>query len=165
MEKNLISITWDLLFQIINTIVLFVILGKILFKPVMKIIDEREKDIQESLALGERSKKEGLAFKKEYEEKINSAKSEGQEIIKQATLRADQKSDEIISNAKLEASRIKEKTAKDVEQERIKAMHEVKNDISNIALLAASKVIEKDIDKSKHEQLINNFIKEVGEAK
>ena len=127
MEKGLIQISWDLLFQIINTILLFVILSKVLFKPVMKIIDEREKDIQENLALGERTKNEGLAFKKEYEEKISSAKSEGQEIIKQATLRADQKSDEIISNAKLEANRIKEKTAKDVEQERLKVMHEVKN--------------------------------------
>ena len=165
MEKGLIQISWDLLFQIINTILLFVILSKVLFKPVMKIIDEREKDIQENLALGERTKNEGLAFKKEYEEKLSSAKEQGQEIIKQATLRADQKSDEIISNAKLEANRIKEKIAKDVEQERLKVMHEVKNDISNIALLAASKVIEKDIDKSKHEQLINNFIKEVGEAK
>ena len=130
MEKNLISLTWDLLFQIINTIILFVILSKILFKPVMQIIDEREKDIQENLALGERTKNEGLAFKKEYEEKISSAKSEGQEIIKQATLRAEQKSDEIISNAKLEANRIKDKTAKDVEQERVKVMNEVKDDIS-----------------------------------
>lgn len=164
MEKNLISLTWDLLFQIINTIVLFVILGKILFKPVMKIIDEREKDIQESLALGERSKNEGLAFKKEYEEKINSAKSEGQEIIKQATLRAEQKSEEIVSTAKNEATSIKEKASKDIAQERQKVMNEVKDDISSIALLAASKVIESDLDKSKHEKLINDFIKEVGEA-
>lgn len=165
MEKGLINLTWDLLFQIINTIVLFVILSKILFKPVMNIIDERENDIKQNIALGERSKKEGIAFKEEYEEKISSAKSEGEEIIKQATLRADKKSDEIISNAKDEAYRIKEKANKDIEQERRKVMHEVTSEISNIAILAASKVIEKDIDKSKHEKLINNFIQEVGEAK
>ncbi len=165
MEKDLISLTWDLLFQIINTIVLFVILSKILFKPVMNIIDERENDIKQNIALGERTKKEGIAFKEEYEQKISSAKSEGEEIIKQATLRADKKSDEIISNAKDEAYRIKEKASKDIEQERRKVMHEVTSEISNIAILAASKVIEKDIDKSKHEKLINNFIQEVGEAK
>lgn len=165
MEKGLINLTWDLLFQIINTIVLFVILSKILFKPVMNIIDERENDIKQNIALGERTKKEGIAFKEQYEEKISSAKSEGEEIIKQATLRADKKSDEIISNAKDEAYRIKEKANKDIEQERRKVMHEVTSEISNIAILAASKVIEKDIDKSKHEKLINNFIQEVGEAK
>ena len=165
MEKGLINLTWDLLFQIINTIVLFVILSKILFKPVMNIIDERENDIKQNIALGERTKKEGIAFKEQYEEKISSAKSEGEEIIKQATLRADKKSDEIISNAKDEAYRIKEKANQDIEQERRKVMHEVTSEISNIAILAASKVIEKDIDKSKHEKLINNFIQEVGEAK
>ena len=44
-------------------------------------------------------------------------------------------------------------------------MNEIKDDISNIALLAASKVIEKDIDKAKHEELISDFIKKVGESK
>ena len=87
-----------------------------------------------------------------------------QEIIKQATLRAEKKSEEIISTAKNEATSIKEKASKDIAQERQKVMNEVKDDISSIALLAASKVIESDLDKSKHEKLINDFIKEVGEA-
>ena len=105
------------------------------------------------------------ANKQEYEEKLNSAKEQGQEIIKQATLRAEQKENEIIANAKQEASQIKEKASKDVEQERQKVMNEIKSEISNIALLAASKVIEKDIDSNKHKELIDNFIKEVGESK
>ena len=76
-----------------------------------------------------------------------------------------QKSDDIVNTAKKDALDIKEKANKDIEQERQKVINEIKNDISNIALLAASKVIEKDLDKSKHEELIENFIKEVGEAK
>ena len=72
---------------------------------------------------------------------------------------------EIIANAKEEASQLKEKASKDVEQERQKVMNEIKNEISNIAVLAASKVIEKDIDSNKHKELIDNFIKEVGESK
>ena len=52
-----------------------------------------------------------------------------------------------------------------LEQERQKVMNEIKNEISNIAILAASKVIEKDIDSNKHKELIDNFIKEVGESK
>lgn len=163
--KPLIGITWELAFQLINTFLVFLLLKKLLFKPVLSVIEAREKDIRENLAEGEKAKSEGLSLKKEYQEKVNSAKNEGQEIIKQATLRAEQKESEIISTAKQEAQSLKEKANKDVEQERQKVMNEIKNDISDIALLAASKVIEKDIDKSKHEELINNFIKEVGEAK
>ena len=132
---------------------------------VLNIIESRENDIQDNLAKGELAKSQGIALKNEYEEKISRAKEEGQEIIKQATLRAEQKSEEIISEAKQEATHIKEKANKDIELERQKVMNEIKDDISDIALLAASKVIEKDIDKAKHEDLINDFIKKVGESK
>ena len=165
MDKDLIGITSDLVFQLINTVLVFLLLKKLLFKPVLGIIEAREKDIQDNLAKGEIAKNQGIALKTEYEEKISRAKDEGQEIIKQATLRAEQKSDEIISSAKDEATHIKEKATKDIEQERQKAMNEIKDSISDIALLAASKVIEKDIDKEKHEDLIKDFIKKVGESK
>ena len=164
--KPLIGISpVELIIQLINTFLVFFILSKLLFKPVLGIIEAREKEIQSNLAEGERTKAEGEKFRKEYEEKLNSAKEQGLEIIKQATLRADKKSEEIISTAKNEAMSIKEKASKDIEQERQKVMNEVKDDISSIALLAASKVIENDIDASKHEKLINDFIKEVGETK
>ena len=164
-QKELIIISTDLIFQLINVGIMFIVLKKLLFKPVLGIIEAREKDIQDSLAQGELAKNEGIALKSEYEEKITRAKNEGQEIIKQATLSAEQKSEEIISSAKNEATQIKEKASKDIEQERQKVINEIKDDISNIALLAASKVIEKDIDKAKHEELISDFIKKVGESK
>ena len=163
--KPLIGITYEFIFQLVNTFLVFFLLKKLLFKPVLGIIEAREKDIRENLAQGERAKKEGLSLKSEYEEKLNSAKEQGQEIIKQATLRAEQKETEIIAAAKQEASQLKEKASKDVEQERQKVINEIKDDISDIALLAASKVIEKDIDKNKHEDLIKDFIKKVGESK
>ena len=163
--KSVVTISWELLFQIVNTIILFVVLKKILFKPVLNIIDARENGIKEAIATGEQAKNEGLALKAEYEQKLSLAKNEGQEIIKQATLRAEQKSDEIISIAKEEANSLKERANKDIAQERQKVMNELKNEISSIAILAASKVIEEDIDQAKHEEMINKFIEEVGEAK
>lgn len=163
--KPVVTLTYELVFQIVNTIILFIVLRKILFKPVLNIIDSRENAIKEDIATGERAKNEGLALKAEYEKKLSTAKSEGQEIIKQATIRAEQKSEEIISNAKEEANSLKDRANKDIAQEKEKVMNELKNDISSIAILAASKVIEKDIDQAKHEEMINKFIEEVGEAK
>ena len=163
--KPVVTLTYELVFQIINTIILFIALKKILFKPVLNIIDSRENAIKADIATGEKAKNEGLALKSEYEKKLSVAKSEGQEIIKQATIRAEQKSEEIISNAKEEANSLKDRANKDIAQEKEKVMNELKNDISSIAILAASKVIEKDIDQAKHEEMINKFIEEVGEAK
>lgn len=163
--KPVVTISWELLFQVINTVVLFLVLKKILFKPVLNIIDSREQEISKNIATGEDAKKEGLALKEEYEQKLASANDESQEIIKQATLKAQQKSDEIISNAKEEAQSLKEKASKEISQEKEKALSELRNDISSIAIQAASKVIEKDIDQAKHEEMINNFIAEVGESK
>ncbi|MEG0856109.1 MAG: F0F1 ATP synthase subunit B [Terrisporobacter sp.] len=163
--KPVVTITYELVIQIINTAVLFWILKRLLFQKVLDIVDAREKGIKEDIATGAQAKDEGLALKEQYEQKLHVVKNEGQEIIKQATLRAEQKSEEIISTAKEEAGSIKDRANKDIAQEKEKVMNELKNDISNIAILAASKVIEKDIDQSKHEEMINKFIEEVGEAK
>ena len=163
--KPVVTLSYELVFQLINTVILFIVLRKILFKPVLNIIDARENTIKLDIAVGEKAKREGLSLKSEYEQKLEAVKNEGQEIIKQATLRAEQKSEEIISSAKEEAVILKERANKDIAQEREKVMNELKNDISSIAILAASKVIEKDIDQVKHEEMINKFIEEVGEAK
>ena len=163
--KPVVTISWELLFQIINTVILLLVLKKILFKPVLNIIEKRENMIQEDLAAGAKAKNEGIALKKEYEEKVSIAKEEGREIIRQATARAEEKSNQIVSDAQAEAVALKAKASKDIAQEKEQAIAEIRNDISDIAILAASKVLEEDIDKSKHEDLIEKFIKEVGEAK
>ena len=158
--KPVVTISWELLFQIINTVILFLVLKKLLFKPVLNIIEKRENMIQDDLATGAKAKNEGIALKKEYEEKV----SLGKEIIKQATSRAEEKSNQIIADAQAEASSLKSKATKEIAQQKEQAIAEIRNDISDIAILAASKVLEEDIDKSKHEDLIQKFIKEVGEA-
>ena len=107
--KPVVTISWELLFQIINTVILFLVLKKLLFKPVLNIIEKRENMIQDDLATGAKAKNEGIALKKEYEEKVSLAKEEGKEIIKQATARAEQKSNQIIADAQAEASSLKSK--------------------------------------------------------
>lgn len=163
--KPLVGLTPELFITLANTLVLFLILRKLLFKPVMKIMDEREEDVKNDIEHGKRAKEEGLKFKSEYETKVGTARSEGQQIVEMAKRRAEEKSSEIISQAKHEAENIKTKASADIEKERKQAYNDVKGEISSIALLAASKVIEKEIDKSKHEELIDEFIKDVGDAK
>ncbi|KXZ40526.1 F-type H+-transporting ATPase subunit b [Alkalithermobacter thermoalcaliphilus JW-YL-7 = DSM 7308] len=161
---SFISLDWGVVFQIVNTIVMYLILKKLLFKPVTKFMNDRQESIANSIKEAEETKKEAYALKAEYEAKINASKEEGQEIIKEASRKAEMRADEIIKNAQNEANRLMEKAHIEIEREKQKVVNELKDEISNIAILAASKVIEADIDKNKHEKLISDFIKEVGEA-
>lgn len=163
--KPLVGLTYELFFTLANVLILFLILRKILFKKIIDVMDARDADIKNNIEAGEKAKEEGMKFKSEYETKIQDARDEGQMIVDFARKRAEEKSDTIISEARKEAEYIKQKANNEIAKEKEQAFNNIKSEISEIAVLAASKVIEKDIDKAKHEDLIENFIKEVGEAK
>ena len=163
--KPLVGLTYELFFTLANVLILFLILRKVLFKKIIDVMDARDADIKNNIEAGQKAKEEGMKFKSEYETKIQDARDEGQMIVDFARKRAEEKSDTIISEAKKEAEYIKQKANNEIAKEKEQAFNNIKSEISEIAVLAASKVIEKDIDKAKHEDLIENFIKEVGEAK
>lgn len=163
--KPLVGLTYELFFTLANVLILFLILRKILFKKIIDVMDARDADIKNNIEAGEKAKEEGMKFKSEYETRIQDARDEGQMIVDFARKRAEEKSDTIISEARKEAEYIKQKANNEIAKEKEQAFNNIKSEISEIAVLAASKVIEKDIDKAKHEDLIENFIKEVGEAK
>lgn len=163
--KPLVGLTYELFFTLANVLILFLILRKILFKKIIDVMDARDADIKNNIEAGEKAKEEGMKFKSEYETRIQDARDEGQMIVDFARKRAEEKSDTIISEAKKEAEYIKQKANNEIAKEKEQVFNNIKSEISEIAVLAASKVIEKDIDKAKHEDLIENFIKEVGEAK
>ena len=163
--KPLVSLSYEFFFTIINTIALFFILRRLLFKPVIKIIDDRERDIKDRIDEGNRAQEEGLKFKEEYEGKLDQVKNQGQEILELSKKRADERAEKIIFEARQEASAIKEKASLDIERERQQAFEDVKGEISDIAILAATKVIEKDMDTDKHKELIDDFISKVGDVR
>lgn len=163
--KPLVGLTYELFFTLANVLILFLILRKVLFKKIIDVMDARDADIKNNIEAGQKAKEEGMKFKSEYETKIQDARDEGQMIVDFARKRAEEKSDTIISEAKKEAEYIKQKANNEIAKEKEQAFNNIKSEISEIAVLAASKVIEKDIDKAKHEDLIEKFIKEVGEAK
>ena len=163
--KPLVGLTYELFFTLANVLILFLILRKVLFKKIIDVMDARDADIKNNIEAGQKAKEEGMKIKSEYETKIQDARDEGQMIVDFARKRAEEKSDTIISEAKKEAEYIKQKANNEIAKEKEQAFNNIKSEISEIAVLAASKVIEKDIDKAKHEDLIENFIKEVGEAK
>ena len=108
---------------------------------------------------------EAEELKTEYESRLSSAKTEAEDIVKSATRNAALKSEEIISDAHSRAQEIIERADKQIEAERRNAENELKNEVSDIALTIASKVIESELDEEKHKKLIDSFIAEMGDAK
>lgn len=161
--KPLVSLTYEYFFQLANAVVIFLILKHLLFKPVMAIIKERENDIAMDVREGKKIKEEGKIFKKEYEEKLGKVEEEGRNIINSAVESAKEKSYMIKDEAKRDAEIIKERARRELEEERIQAMNDMKDEMSDLVILAASKVIEKEIDKQKHQELIDEFIDKTGD--
>ncbi len=148
---------------LINTLILFLVLKHFLFKPVNKILDERKQNVEETYRQADEKLSEAARLESEYTEKLANAKEESAEIVKNATKRAQTRSDEIIAEAKKEASSLMVKANADIEKEKKRAVNQIKDEISDIALAVAEKVVEKEIDPKDHERLIESFISELGE--
>ena len=148
---------------LINTLILFLVLKHFLFKPVNKILDERKQNVEETYRQADEKLSEAARLESEYTEKLANAKEESAEIVKNATKRAQTRSDEIIAEAKSEASSLIVKANADIEKEKKRAVNQIKDEISDIALAVAEKVVEKEIDPKDHERLIESFISELGE--
>lgn len=163
LKAGLVELNWTFVFQIINTFILYLLLKKFLFAPVTEVIEAREKSISDSLNDAERISNKAETFKAEYFEKLQSVEEEGREIVSIATKNADVKSSRILKEAREAAEKQKEKAEVDIALERKKVINEVKDEISSLAILAATKVLESEVDEEKNKILVNKFIEQVGD--
>ena len=155
---------WTALFTLLNLVLTFLILKKYLFKPVNKMIDDRQQEIDSLYADANAAKEKAADLEADYTQRLAEAKDASAQILAEATQEANRRTDELIRQARLDADAIRAKAERDVELDRKKAVNEVKNDISRIALDIAGKVVEKELDPAEHERLIESFLNEMGET-
>ena len=159
-----VNLDWTLLFQWGNLLILYLVIKKFLFGPIQNIIESREKEVQALYDAAEQAKNDAAAMKEEYSEHLANAKDEANEILKIANKKATVRGEEIIRDAQEKAAAIVARADVQIEMERKRAFEEVKQVISDIALLAASKVVERELSAEEHERLIGEFIENVGEC-
>ena len=161
---ELVNINTDtIIFTLINTPIIFLLYFFFLHKPVMKILDERKNKINSEMKAAEDAQAEAAAVKEEYSAKLRESKEEAAKIISAETKRAGERENQIIAEAQQEAASIKKKAEESIELEKKKAINEIKDQISDIVIMASEKVCEKEISKSDNEELINRFIANVGQ--
>ena len=150
---------------LLNTLILFLIIKHFLFNKVNAVLEERKNSVAKTYEDADSSLEKAKALEYEYTERISTAKDESAEILKNATKKAQSRSDEIITDAKLEAHGIVEKANSDIEKEKKRAINQIKDEISDIALSIAEKVVVKEISAKDHERLIEDFIAGIGDEK
>ena len=155
---------WTFLAQVCNLMIQLVIFKKLLLNPVKKVIAERKAKADSQIADAEKLRTEAEAMKAEYEQNLQNARTEANQIVAAAQKTAAARSEELLGAARAQAAALKQKAEADIAQERKKAVNEVKDEIGGMAMEIASKVVEREIKEADHQDLIDEFIKNVGEA-
>lgn len=162
---GLVELNQTFFMQIFNTLVLFGGLTFVLFKPMTAFLEKRAAGIAKSIQDAEERVKDADRLKSEYQQKISMIHEEEINIIKDARARAEERAHEIHKAAEKEIHALKESAHREIEAEKVRALNELKDEISSIALMAASSIVGKNIDGAGHEALINEFILKVGDSK
>ena len=155
---------WTFVAQICNLMIQLVIFKKLLLNPVKKVIAERKAKADSQIADAQKLRTEAEAMKAEYEQNLQNARTEANQIVAAAQKTATARSEELLGEARAQAAALKQKAEADIAQERKKAVSEVKDEIGGMAMEIASKVVEREIREADHKDLIDEFIKNVGEA-
>ena len=154
-----------IIFTLCNLLILFLVFKHFLFGRVHKILDERQNDVSETYNKADAALEHAKSLESEYSGLMEGAKEESAQMIKAASKKAQLRSDVIISEAKNEASAILARADEDVEREKKRAQNELRGEVSELAVLVAQKVVEKEITEADHERFINEFIDNVGDLK
>ena len=154
---------WTALFILLNTLTIFFVARKFLFNPVMKIITERQQEIDDLYAGANSAKTEAEALRSEYQAQLSDARSTSERIVKEAVARGQAREEDIIRKANADAAAILDKASADIAQEKKKAINDAKNEISGLAMAIAGKVVGRELNAADQAGLIDRFIDELGD--
>ena len=99
----------------------------------------------------------------EYKEKLSQAQLTGERMVREATERGQKREEEILRQANVEAEAIMAKASADIAREKKKALNDAKDEISDIALAIAEKIVGRELTDADHSDLVNSFIDQLGE--
>lgn len=154
-----------LIAQICNLFIQLLIVKIFFLDKIKAVLDKRRETADKQIADAEAAKSEAAAIKQTYEENMRQAKTKADDMILSAQKAAAQRSEEIISQAQKQAAQIRTKAASDIEMEKKKAINEAKNEISELAMAIAGKVVARELNDADQDGMIDRFIEELGDQK
>jgi F-type H+-transporting ATPase subunit b len=147
--------------QIVNFVLLLVILQRLAYKPVLKMLKDRTDKIDKSLRQAKKIEEELKNTEETKLAEIKKAKKESQKIISEAYEVSEKRSQESIKKTKIKTQEIVEKAKQEIKAEKENSVQEAKKEIVDISIQIAGKIIEKNIDKNEQKDLVDNVLKKV----
>ncbi len=149
-------------FYLINFLILVGLLTKFLYKPFLNILETRKHAIQDALDNAELTNRRADEKMENYDRQIAKMEEEGREIIKEAKVRAEAQAAEIIENANKKADTMMVAAERQIERERQKALEGMKQQVAVLALLAAEKIVERNIAQVGQDKIVDEIIEQAG---
>ena len=154
---------WTALFTLLNFLLVLYVGKRFLYGPVMKMIQDRQNEIDDMYAKADAAKTDAAKLRDTYQQQLSQAQSESDRIVKEATLLAQNREEEILRKAAADADAIRDKAIADIAQEKKKAVNDAKNEISGLAMAIAGKVVERELTQADQSELIDRFIQDLGD--
>ena len=152
-----------LIATICNLFVQLYIIKRFLLDKILAVLDARRKAADQQIADAQKAREEAAAIKETYEQNMLQAKAQAESILENAQKAASQRSESIIDDAKVQAARIMDKASAQIAMEKKKAINDAKDEISDLAMTIAGKIVERELNPEDQQQMINRFIDKLGE--
>ena len=158
MTQGLIELNWTSLMIVANLFILYIILKKFFWEKIRKFMKDRENAVRDAFDSAEAMNKRADEKMRNYSARIANVEEEGREIIRQARAQADVQAQEILDEARQQASELMAKTERNIELEKAKAMEEMRQEIGTLALMAAEKIVGREIEGIGQEKIVDDVI-------
>ena len=155
---GLIEINWSIVMIWITVIVLFLVLKKFFFEKVKNFMETRSNSIQDAFDSAEAVNRRADEKMQNYTKRIANVEAEGREIIRDAKIKADAQAREIIEDANKQATEIMNKAERNIEREKQKAMEEMRKEVAALAMLAAERIVEREIQNIGQDEIVDELI-------
>ena len=158
----MLALNGDVIYTIINIVILVVLLRIFLWKPVLGILEKRRETIRNDLDQAAQTNREAQAVKAEYETALTGARQESAALVEQARAQAAEKYDAILAKANADASSILEKARADARAEKEQVMSEARGQLADLAVLAAAKLLGGTVDEAADRRILDDWLAEMG---
>jgi F-type H+-transporting ATPase subunit b len=150
------------LVSIVNFLVLLYVLRAFMWGPIMRTLDTRAAKIREGLQMAEDAMAERVRMQAEVERLLTEARLEASAIAEKMTQSAEAAAAELRNQARAEADRIREKGKVDAQHLHDQALAQIRSEVASMVVLAASRLLGREIDPEKHRELIEQSLNDAG---
>lgn len=156
-------VPWTIIFQFCNLALLCWLIKKFLFRPVMLILDQRQKEVDDIYAAANEDRGQAAELRQDYDRRMAGAREEADQLMKKTLSSANLRSEAILDEAQQQAANMMRRAESEIEQERIKAFSEVKKELSGMAVDIAEQMVSREIKAEDHADLVDEFIRNAGD--